>query len=125
MFQLQTATATIDFETYAEAREAQRIHPERLGSVIAESVAPWNGKRAEPEITGKSLELFLAYAWDAANWSGTPPVGHNVGGSKADRGNLTQLKKVGLITTELSDGDTWIHFTEKGHQLANSYGIEI
>lgn len=47
MFQLQTATATIDFETYAEAREAQRIHPEREGSSIVESIAPWNGQRAD------------------------------------------------------------------------------
>lgn len=46
MFELQTATETIEFPTYAEARAAQREHPEREGSVIVDSIAPWNGKPA-------------------------------------------------------------------------------
>lgn len=55
MFQLQTATTTTDFDTYAAAREAQLAHPEREGSSIVESIAPWNGKPAnEVKITGLS-----------------------------------------------------------------------
>jgi len=76
-------------------------------------------------VTDKSLALFLEYARDAGNWSGTPPVGGNVGGSKADRGNLTQLKKAGLIETDISDGCTWIMFTQSGRELASHHGITI
>ena len=50
-------------------------------------------------ITARSLELFLEYAEDAPSWNGNPLVGGNVGGSKEDRGNLTQLKRAGLVET--------------------------
>ena len=76
-------------------------------------------------LTKRSLELFLAYAEDAGNWSGTPLVGGNVGGSKEDRGNLTDLKKAGLITTFVSDGCTWLKFTDAGRGLAAEHQIEI
>jgi hypothetical protein len=78
-------------------------------------------------ITEASLKVFLAYADDAANWSGTPLVGGNVGGSKEERGNLTQLKRAGLITTFMDDRDRtkWIEFTPAGRALALQHGIEI
>ena len=76
-------------------------------------------------VTDRSLALFLEYARDAGNWSGTPLVGGNVGGSKEDRGNLTQLKKAGLVVTEISDGCTWLMFTRSGRDLASEYGIKI
>lgn len=75
------------------------------------------------DITQKSTELFLAYARDAANWSGNPLIGGNVGGSKEERGNLTQLKRAGLIQTFRSDGLDWIEFTTAGVELAASHGI--
>lgn len=81
------------------------------------------------KLTERSMKLFLEYAEDADNWSGNPLVGGNVGGSKEDRGNLTDLKKAGLITTfnyfEEGRPDTWIEFTEAGKQLAREHGIEI
>jgi hypothetical protein len=77
------------------------------------------------EITDHSLALFLAYARDAANWSGTPMVGGNVGGTAADRGNLTQLKRAALITTFQYDGETWVEFTRDGKQLAATFDITI
>ncbi len=77
------------------------------------------------QITEKSKALFLAYADDACNWSGNPLVGGNVGGSKEDRGNLTQLKQAGLIKTEVDEGCTWIIFTEEGKAYALANGIEI
>lgn len=83
------------------------------------------------DITTKSLEIFLAYAKDARNWSGTPLVGGNVGGSKEERGNLTQLKQAGLITTETDVGNhggrrcTWIHFTADGQALAAKHGHSL
>jgi hypothetical protein len=76
-------------------------------------------------ITDQSLDLFLAYARDASNWSGTPLVGGNVGGSKEDRGNLTQLKRAGLIETFRYDGETWISFTDTGKALAQQHGVSI
>lgn len=79
------------------------------------------------DITAQSLELFLAYAADAGNWSGTPLVGGNVGGSREDNGNLTQLKKAGLISTfdPDDDGNVFIEFTDAGVALAAEHGIEI
>ncbi|ART70536.1 hypothetical protein BTO20_20120 [Mycobacterium dioxanotrophicus] len=78
------------------------------------------------DITARSLELFLDYARDADNWGGTPLVGGNVGGSREDNGNLTQLKQAGLVTTFNHDpGDTWIRFTEAGRALAAEHGVEM
>ena len=76
-------------------------------------------------ITETSLEVFLAYAADADNWNGTPLVGGNVGGDKAERGNLTQLKKAGLITTDIEEGHTWLFFTDAGKALAAEHGIKL
>ncbi|MFA5709359.1 hypothetical protein [Mycolicibacterium sp.] len=77
------------------------------------------------EITARSLELFLDYARDAGNWGGTPLVGGNVGGSREDNGNLTQLKQAGLIQTSDDDGDVFIHFTAAGAALAAKHDIEL
>lgn len=77
------------------------------------------------KITDRSLEVFLAYARDAGNWSGSPLVGGNVGGSREDRGNLTQLKRAGLIQTLRSDGHDWVIFTEAGRALAAGHGVEV
>ena len=76
-------------------------------------------------ITATSLQLFLAYAKDAANWNGTPLVGGNVGGTKEDRGNLTQLKQAGLLETFRDDGHLWVEFTHAGVVLAARHGITI
>ena len=77
------------------------------------------------KITDRSLELFLDYARDAANWSGTPCIGGNVGGSKEDRGNLTQLKRAGLIKTFRYERCDWISFTPAGEALAAKYGVTV
>jgi hypothetical protein len=75
--------------------------------------------------TPRSLELFLAYAADAANWGGVSPVGENVGGSREDNGSLTQLKRAGLIDTVKDGYDILVHFTAAGRALAARHGIEI
>jgi hypothetical protein len=80
----------------------------------------------EIDITPKSREVFLAYADDAENWNGMPLVGGNVGGSKEERGNLTQLKQAGLIETDkCKDGHLWVMFTDLGKQFAAENGIEL
>lgn len=78
------------------------------------------------EITDESMRVFKMYAKDARNWNGSPLVGGNVGGSKEERGNLTQLKKAGLITTfEYEKGFVFIIFTAKGEEYAKSLGIDL
>ena len=76
-------------------------------------------------LTEKSKALFKAYAEDAGNWNGTPLVGGNVGGSQEDNGNLTHLKKLGLVETFEYGKEIWISFTDKGRALAKKMGIEI
>lgn len=72
-----------------------------------------------------SLALFLAYAKDAGNWSGTPLVGGNVSHGLTENGYLTDLKKRGLVTTFRSEGDAWLEFTEAGKILAGVHGIQL
>ncbi len=78
-------------------------------------------------ITDNAKQLFVLYAEDAGNWSGTPLVGGNVEllSLKQDRGLLTNLKRAGLITTFASDGESWVRFTAAGRELAVSLGLEI
>lgn len=80
------------------------------------------------QITPASLELFLALARDAGNWSGVPLFGGNVGGDPASRGNLTHLKKLGLLTTDVDEDDrrcAWVYFTPAGKALAAEHGITL
>jgi hypothetical protein len=79
----------------------------------------------EISLTEASQKLFIAYAEDACNWSGTPLVGGNVGGTKEDQGNLTDLKKKGLLSTFKSDGLEWVSFTDQGIAYAKQLGITI
>ena len=72
-----------------------------------------------------TLDRFLQYAADAANWSGTPLVGGNVGGDASDKGYIVNMKKRGLVTTFKYDGDIWMHFTDEGVALAAQHGITI
>lgn len=77
------------------------------------------------KISPRSQEVFVAYAKDAGNWNGMPLVGGNVGGSKEERGNLTQLKRAGLITTTVDEGCTWMIFTDAGIEFAKEFGVDL
>ncbi|OHU57128.1 hypothetical protein BKG82_13150 [Mycobacteroides chelonae] len=93
-------------------------------------VAETTNPATNPKITSGSLDLFLGYAADAGNWSGTPPLGGGGGGTKEARGNITQLKRAGLIETFIDEGgdggdETWVRFTTDGRALAALHGIEI
>jgi len=72
-------------------------------------------------LTPDSLALFDALANDANNWSGTPLIWI----TPAQRGNLTNLKRSGLLTTFNSDGDMFANFTDAGMALAASRGWTI
>ncbi len=77
------------------------------------------------DLTAGSLDLFLAYAMDAPDWGGTPLVGGNVGAKPADKGHLTDLKKKGLVTTYMDEGNAWLSFTDEGKALAAEHGVEL
>lgn len=72
-------------------------------------------------ISKDSLNLFIALASDADNWSGQPLIDI----TKEQRGNLSDLKKKGLITTFRDDGCDWADFTDEGIALAAEHGISI
>ena len=80
------------------------------------------------EITEQSKALFVAYVEDAGNWGGVPLVGGNVinVSEQVDKGNLTHLKKLGLIETSLDDEDntSWIIFTAAGKEYAATLGYD-
>ena len=84
-----------------------------------------NATATQVSITETSIAVFKAYASDAANWNGNPLVGGNVGGSKEERGNLTQLKKAGLVETFTDEGCTWLSFTAEGNEYAKTLGYSI
>ena len=72
-------------------------------------------------LTTRSHDLFMGFAEAAGDWSGTPLFE----GGKSWAGNLTDLKKVGLLTTSTDEGCTWILFTEAGEAYALAHGIDI
>jgi len=71
-------------------------------------------------LTESTLALFTDLVEDADNWSGTPLFQ----GGKRERGNLTDLKKHGLVITQTEDGCTWVFFTEAGKAFAAEQHIE-
>ncbi len=82
-----------------------------------------NEKTNKIDLTEASRDLFIALVKDAGNWSGMPLWGGNVGGSKEDRGNLTDLKRKGLVRTQHDEGNEWVTFTDLGREFASSLGL--
>ena len=60
-----------------------------------------------------STDLFIRLFKDAPNWGGIAPAWV----TPAERGNLTNLKRSGLLTTFVSDGDPFAEFTDLGKRL--------
>ena len=75
------------------------------------------------KLTEASKALFIELAKDADNWGSMVPTDCNVIVTSSQRGNLTQLKRQGLITTRVDEG-TWVLFTEAGVAYAAELGIE-
>jgi hypothetical protein len=74
------------------------------------------------EMTPATAKLFKELCEDACNWAGFPMIDVNA----STRGNLTDLKKMGLITTFKDDGILWADFTEAGKAKAKEmHGIDI
>lgn len=72
-------------------------------------------------LTAASTALFTALAVDADNWGGNPLVDV----TEAEKGNLTDLKAKGLLTTFTDRGDSFASFTPEGRALAADLGIEL
>lgn len=82
-------------------------------------------KTEGPKLTDTSHQLFMELADDAGNWSGQPLLGGNVSSSKELRGNVTQLKRAGLISTQQDEGQTWVNFSPKGIEYAAQHGKDL
>jgi len=78
-----------------------------------------------PPLSHATLQLFLAYAADACNWSGTPLIGGNIPSTRATPGHLTQMKLAGLVKTFKEDRLHWLEFTPAGQALAAEHGISL
>jgi hypothetical protein len=72
-------------------------------------------------LTAASQSLFINLASDADNWGGQPLVDI----SASQRGNLTDLKKNGLLSTFRYEGCDFADFTDAGKALAAEHGIKI
>ena len=70
-------------------------------------------------LTPASFALFSTLVNDAKNWEGTPMVDI----TKEQRGNLTDLKRNGLLHTEESDNIEWAFFDFDGAIRIN--GVEF
>ena len=68
------------------------------------------------KLTPDSAKLFEGLVREAPDWSDMPLVDF----SPAERGNLTHLKKLGLVTTWEDEGHVFALFTEAGADLAES-----
>jgi len=77
-------------------------------------------------LTPASLELFRAVANEKANFGDDPYLEDMPPMSHADNGNMTDLKKRGLIEVyETSYGKHIIKITAEGTKLALSIGVDI
>jgi hypothetical protein len=92
-----------------------------------DSITPEAGVWAwmRKELSSGCLLLFLAYAYDAANWSGNPPIGCNVEHGRRENGYLTHLKKAGLLSTWTDEGLAWIRFSERGKAAITEIGFSL
>ena len=77
-------------------------------------------------MTIETEKLFVELGEDAGNWGGQPMLDYNVSIGRHRRGNLTDLKKLGLLRTEPTEMGPCVVFTDKGKELLkNQYGINI
>jgi len=74
------------------------------------------------ELSNGALSLFKELATDAPNWHGEPLLDIS---SPEDKGYLTALKKLELITTSSDEGWTWARFTKLGEELAYELAIPL
>ncbi len=101
-----------------------------LESMVNDNIIQKEIKMDKIQLTTKVHAYFMAHAEDAPNWGGTPMVGGNTHQGLAENGYLTDLKKKGLVTTQVDREQgkpvvEWIYFTPIGKQYALENGYEI
>lgn len=72
-----------------------------------------------------SATALLAYAQDAANWSGCPWVNGNVNFGKATGGYINKLQAAGYIVLGTDGDETFITFTPAGIDAAEALGADL
>lgn len=73
----------------------------------------------QTDLTPASIDLFKSLVKMAPDWSGSPLVEV----TRQERGNLTDLKVKGLLTTQDSDGCMFANFLPAGVALATELGL--
>jgi hypothetical protein len=107
----------------------QKVFDRKDGVGFTSPVRRETGRQEETEnmkpitLTPESEALFTAIQKAYHNWSGCPPCYELI--NKATRGNLTQLKRAGLVITFDSDGEEWIALTESGKAKATAAGLVL
>ena len=76
-------------------------------------------------LTTASHDLFMFYAEDAGEWSGTPWVDGNITLTKQQRGNLSDLVQKGLMHVHAYDRDNIVIFTDAGKAYAAEHGVDL
>jgi hypothetical protein len=71
-------------------------------------------------LTPASHAVFMRHADDASAWCGQPMLVV----TKAECGNVTDLKRAGLIETATDEGIVWVIFTEAGIAYAAAHGVD-
>jgi hypothetical protein len=104
-----------------DEKRCLHIKSPSLQGAINQGVLPRHiRKKTMIALTPASKSLFISFAEDAADWGGEPLL--NI--TAAQRGNLTDLKKHGLLTTFRDEGCDWVIFTDAGREFAAANGIE-
>ena len=95
--------------------------------VSTAKIVPSIRKPSTKPLSENVAKFFDLLASDAPNWSGSPLLGGNVSllGPKGDRGLLVHLKRAGLVTTFVDEGNTWINFTAAGINRATERNIYL
>lgn len=101
------------------------IGDERQRGLAPQCPATKKTQRNGVRLTDTSLKLFIELAEDARNWHSVIPTDGNVKITKKLRGNLTNLKRAGLITVKRENGSSWLLFTPKGEEYADELGIDV
>ena len=72
-------------------------------------------------LTTETQNLFISFVEDAPNWGGQPMVDITT----SQRGNLSDLKRKGLVETFRDEGCDWINFTPVGVSYAAELGYKL
>jgi len=78
------------------------------------------------DLTATSRSLLLRLISDAPNWAGNPMLAQSsIGGDeRKERGNITDLKRKGLITSFIDDGFVFITFSKKCYDILDALNIQ-